>query len=301
MEGRRIDFVEQVADFGDTHLDDPRSRRKGFPSGTNGMVAHMCHDNAVVLTAEIDARLRILLPPEYHDSYGALAATPMGSAGLQYDAEGRVAWDRIWQRFCDLAMAGGPPHKGRLLGPGRASDIAAQPGAYLDLQDEALRGLTMASELPSEESPHLGWVRVVCHSEVMAGWMLRAITMENVAVRRDGRALDLPLAPHFRIDKELKNIITVTAKTTHYWMGHIPREQKIAIGELFAVMDAERPLVEPDWPDDGSPCWRALPCASVEDALRLMRTLLTQNVLARREGTDVLVPTDATIQAARGR
>lgn len=290
MKWRRVDFVEQVADFRDAHLNHTCSGRKGFPDGTNGMIAHVCHDNAVVLTAEIDARLRILLPPEYHDSYGTLAAPPMGGAGLQYDAEGRVAWDRIWQRFCDLAMAGGPPHKGRLLGPGLAQDIAAQPEAYLDLQDEALRGLTMASELPSEESPHLGWVRVVCHSEVMAQWMLRAITMENVAVRREGRALDLPLAPHFRVEKELKNIITVTAKTTHYWMGHIPREQKIAIGELFAALEAERPLIEPAWAEDGAPGWRAVPCASVEAALWLMRALVTQNILARREGTDVCVP-----------
>jgi len=43
--------------------------------------------------------------------------------------------------------------------------------------------------------------------------MLRAITMENVAVRLEGRALDLPAAPVFRIDKEIKNVVTVVAKT----------------------------------------------------------------------------------------
>lgn len=237
-----------------------------------------------------DARLRILLPPEYHETYTSLVAAPMGGAALQYDADGRIAWDRIWQRFCDLALAGGPPHKGRLLGPGRPEDIEAQPEAYLDAQDEALRGLTMASELPSEESPHLGWVRVRCHSEVMAAWMLMAITTENVAVRREGRALDLPVAPHFRPDKELKNIIVVTAKTTHYWMGHMPREQKVAVGALFAEMDREHVLVEPEWADDGSAGWRHVACESVEHALHLMRSLVAHNVLARREGTDLCVP-----------
>ena len=78
---------------------------------------------------ELDRRLRILLPPEYHDSYAQLEAKPMGSADLKFDAEGRVAWDEMWQSYCDLAMAGGPPHKGRLLGPGAPDDISARPVA----------------------------------------------------------------------------------------------------------------------------------------------------------------------------
>ena len=71
----------------------------------------------------------------------------------------------------------------------------------------------------------------------MAGWLLRAIVMENVAARRQGAMLDLPAAPQFRLDKEIKNVITVTAKTCHYWVGHIPRAQQQAIGELFLRMD----------------------------------------------------------------
>jgi sirohydrochlorin cobaltochelatase len=213
----------------------------------------------------------------------------MGSAGLAYDAEGRVAWDRIWQRFCDLAMAGGPPHKGALLRPGAPEDIGAQPDRYLDVIEELGRGITLASELPAGDSPDLGWIRVQCHSEVMAGWMLRAITMENVAVRLAGRALDLPASPAFRLDKEIKNVVTVVAKTTHYWMGHMPREQKIAIGALFESLARECPLIEPDWAD-ASGGWRGLTCASVPDALWLSRALIASNVLARREGTTVFVP-----------
>jgi len=30
------------------------------------------------------------------------------AAPLQRDAEGRVAWDQMWQGFCELALAGGP-------------------------------------------------------------------------------------------------------------------------------------------------------------------------------------------------
>jgi sirohydrochlorin cobaltochelatase len=239
----------------------------------------------------VDARLRILLPPEFHESYPLLQARPMGSAGLVFDAEGRVAWDEIWQTFCDLALAGGPPHKGKLLEPGTPQDIEARPGDQLSVLEELDRGITMASELPVAESPHLGWIRVQCHSAVMAQWMLRAITTENVAVRQgDVRSIDLPAAPAFRIDKEIKNVITVVAKTCHYWMGHIPREQKIEIGRLFEELNRVSPLVEPAWPEGGRPGWRPVPCASIAEALHRMRTLIATNVLARREETVLFVP-----------
>ena len=57
--------------------------------------------------------------------------------------------------------------------------------------------------------------------------------MENVAARRQGAMLDLPAAPQFRLEKEIKNVITVMAKTCHYWVGHIPRAQQQAIAELL--------------------------------------------------------------------
>src|SRR5215213_3663574 len=65
--------------------------------------------------AELDARLKTILPENYQDSYEDLQPVPMRSAGLKYDGDGRVAWNEIWTSFCDLAMAGGPPHKGTLL------------------------------------------------------------------------------------------------------------------------------------------------------------------------------------------
>jgi sirohydrochlorin cobaltochelatase len=44
--------------------------------------------------------------------------------------------------------------------------------------------------------------------------------MENVSVRREGPVLYLPAAPSYRLDKEIKNVITVVAKTYHYWCEH---------------------------------------------------------------------------------
>jgi hypothetical protein len=266
----------------------------------------------------LDARLRTLLPEEYQDSYDDVQPVSMRSAGLKYSLDGRVAWNEMWQTFCDLAMAGGPPHKGTLLEPGRRTAIDAQPVRYTQVTDEIRRGIEMVTELPAEVSPLPGWVRVTCLNQTMAGWLHRAIVMENVAARREYNEIDLPAAPVFRIEKEVKNVITVIAKTCHYWMGHMPYAQQRAIGDLFRTLDQESPLVEPPLPADavdgagdrfaaamadriqhetGLPAsprryagWLGLECQGVRPAVWMMRALVATNVLSRREGTVLFVP-----------
>jgi sirohydrochlorin cobaltochelatase len=236
--------------------------------------------------ALLDARLKLLLPPEYQDGYDTIEPKPMRSAGLKYDAAGNVAWDRIWGSFCDLAMAGGPPHKGALLAPGAEAAIDADFGRYDEVVEEICRGISMVTGLRAYASPELGWVRVSCDGEAMAGWLLRAITMENVAVRQRGVLIELPAAPHFRLEKEIKNVVTVAAKTCHYWLGHIPREQQEAIGDLFVTMSAESPLICASGAGD----WRAVDCHDVRCAVWMMRALVACNVAARREGSSLMVP-----------
>ena len=143
-------------------------------------------------------------------------------------------------------MAGGPPHKGRLLGPGLQSEIDAQFNRYDEVAEEICRGIRLATGLRSYVSPTVGWVCVTCLSDAMAEWLVRAIVMENVAVRRRGAILELPASPLFRLEKEIKNVITVIAKTCHYWLGHMPSDQQRAIVELFVTMGHESPLIEPD-------------------------------------------------------
>jgi hypothetical protein len=106
--------------------------------------------------------------------------------------------------------------------------------------------------------------------------------------------LDLPASPRFRLEKEVKNVITVTAKTCHYWVGHVSRERQQAIAELFLAMAEESPLVEPSW-DANVAGWRDVECASVPEAIRLMRALVASNVLARREGTTLFVPVNEAV------
>jgi len=267
----------------------------------------------------LEARLKAILPEEYQQAYEDVQPVSMGSAGLKYDADGAVAWDEMWDTFCDLAMAGGPPHKGKLLEPATRAQVDADPEGYARAAREICRGITLVSDLMAQPSPDPGWVRVACLNETAAGWLLRAITMENVAARVRGATLDLPAGPHFRIEKEIKNVVTVIAKTTHYWMGHMVLSQRRAIGELFTALAAASPLVEPVESYDGRRAdahepaftaladairaatglapsahryagWLGLACPSVRAAIWMMRALVASNVLARREETVLFVP-----------
>jgi sirohydrochlorin cobaltochelatase len=262
----------------------------------------------------LEVRLRVLLPEEYQDSYEDVEPKSMGSAGLKYGFDGKVAWDEMWGSFCDLAMAGGPPHKGTLLEPASRAVVAAQANRYAGVLREVRRGIMLVTGLHVRESPTPGWIRVTCFSRAMAGWLLRAIVMENVAARATSRALDLPLSPDYRLAKEMKNVITVIAKTCHYWLGHTPCAQQRAIADLLLRMEAESPLIVPVAPlafrasssDNLSGAieretglrtvrrqhfgWLGVECSTVKAAIWMMRMMVASNVLSRREGTVLFLP-----------
>jgi hypothetical protein len=159
------------------------------------------------------------LPPRYRNG-GPVSPAPMGSAPMRYNAQGQVAWELMWTDFCDLALAGGPPHRGTLLEPAPPEQIYADPENYQRVVAEIERGFKLITGLPLVSSPQPGWVGIECCDEDMALWLLRAIIVENVCVRREGKLLFLPAGPHFQLEKEIKNVITVLAKTHHYWIEH---------------------------------------------------------------------------------
>jgi sirohydrochlorin cobaltochelatase len=271
----------------------------------------------------LEERLRIILPEDYHDSYEEeVQPVSMGSAGLRFDANGKVAWNEMWDTFCDLAMAGGPPHKGRLLEPASPAAIEAQPDRYAAVVEEIRRGIRMVTGLDVESGPAPGWVRVTCESEAMAGWLLRAIVIENVAVQADGPDLELPASPAYRVEKEIKNVVTVIAKTCHYWQEHMLWTQQLAIGRLFDSLAAESPLVVPGLPpeqpaDDAQgpvarladiirrdtglprsanryPGWLGVDCPTVRAAVWMMRLMIASNILSRREESTLFLPVNDT-------
>jgi hypothetical protein len=161
-----------------------------------------------------------ILPPRYRNGK-IVSAAPMGTAPMRYTEEGQVAWDEMWTDFCDLALAGGPPHRDTLLEPVPPDEVTADMESYERVLCEIERGWRLVTGLPTVRSEKLGWVGLQCNDEEMALWILRAIVVENVCVRREGTILYLPAGPGFRLDKEIKNVITVVAKTHHYWTEHM--------------------------------------------------------------------------------
>ena len=273
---------------------------------------------------ELEQRLKTLLPEEYRNRYDEVQPVSMGTAGVRYGADGRVAWAQMWGSFCDLALAGGPPHKGTLLEPASADELEANPAAYAAVVAEICRGIMMVTDLEAERSPNAGWVRLQCSTRGMAAWLVRAIVMENIAVRAEGTTLELPAGPSYRLHKEIKNVITVIAKTAHYWVGHMSVMHRQTVAGLIDAMTDESPLVAPtygagqaDVPvheelatrlataierETGLPRsshrgrdWLGIECGTVRTAIWMMRMMVTVNVLSRREGTVLFVPVNTGV------
>ena len=253
--------------------------------------------------AALDSKINDLLPPRYQHCYGEVPPTSMGSAGLRYETDGRVAWDQIWTSFCDLALAGGPPHRGKLLEPAPDSEVAADPDRYNEVAAEIVRAVRMTTALPVVAGTDPGWVGFRCESAQEAGWLQLAVTAENVSARRRGTTLLLPAGPKFRVEKEIKNVVVALAKSFHYWEGHLSESQQRLAGE--DVWEAATPSEAAANPSDyeaatalmrdglreaGLPMappaytgWIGIQAPSEEDAVWLLRAVLVERVLARRE------------------
>ena len=260
--------------------------------------------------AALDAQVNALLPPRYQHCYNAVAPTSMGSAGLVRDADGRVAWDRIWTTFCDLALAGGPPHRGKLLEPVAPAAVAADPAGAEAVAAELARAIGLTAGLPVVAVDAPGRVGVRCESPAMAGWLQLAVTAENVAAQRRGDVLHLPAGPAFAVEKEVKNVVVALAKARHYWDGHLDAAQQALaaapLGEPAppaevaaapAAYDAALALVAKALRPAGIPLgprryagWAGLQLADEEEAAWHLRAVLVGRILARREGRVLYLP-----------
>jgi sirohydrochlorin cobaltochelatase len=264
--------------------------------------------------AALEAKINELLPPRYVGCFEDVSPSSMGSAGLRYDAQGRVAWGEIWTTFCHLALAGGPPHRGRLLGPVAAEDVRSAPEAYEAVVAELERALGLCVDLPLVPTRQPGWIGLKCEAGATAGWLVRAIVAENVIARHEGTALYVPAGPGFRIEKEIKNVVVCVAKTCHYLFDHLEPEQQ--------PTGAARPLVGPPLPHEiaaageryeaaatslqeiirqatglatslgEAPGWVGVSCESEEAAVWMLRAVAVEDVLVRREEATLYVPVD---------
>ena len=265
---------------------------------------------------DLNIRIRGLLPLAYHSCLEAISPTSMGSAGLKYDKEGMVAWDEIWTTFCDLAMAGGPPHRGKFLGPTNPAAVSKDLEKSKTVAVEIQRGIQLTTGMKASIDDAINWVLLECESETMAAWMHRAIVAENVFADHLGNVVRLPSGPDFRIEKEIKNVIVCVAKTWHYWDGHMSENEKAKAGKVMN----DAPLIIPpqvynneitaeayakavietletvgaalkfEGKTASEYGWVGFECPDEKSAAWMVRAIIACNILARREITTLLLP-----------
>lgn len=265
---------------------------------------------------DLNIRIRGLLPLAYHSCLEAISPTSMGSAGMKYDEEGRVAWDEIWTTFCDLAMAGGPPHRGKFLGQPNPADVSKDPEKSKAIASEIMRGIQLTTGMKASIDEHFNWVLLECESETMAAWMHRAIVAENVFADHLGNVVRLPSGPAYRIEKEIKNVIVCVAKTCHYWDGHMSESEKAKAGKVMN----DAPLIIPPQVSNNEITaavyakavietvktvgaalkfesksaveygWVGFECPDEKSAAWFVRAIIACNILARREIATLLIP-----------
>lgn len=259
----------------------------------------------------LEARINAILPPRYVGCFENVPAGSMGSASLKYDKQGRVAWGTIWTTFCHLALAGGPPHRGRLLDAVPAAEALAQPDEQAAVVAEIKRAMRLCVDLEASDAAPPGWVGVGCEDDDMAAWLVRAIVAENVIARHEGELLLVPAGPGFRVEKEIKNVVVSLAKTCHYLLGHVdsdarprgfppgliePPLPEVIAGDAEQHRAAREVLREGfarlgvKAADGDSLGWMGIPCSSEDMAVWMQRAIVVENILARREGDIVFVP-----------
>ena len=148
-----------------------------------------------------------------------VSAAPMSAAPFVYRDDGTPDWSTMWQGFCDLALYGGPPHRGEEDTLRARAEEPVEAGDAKMLA-EIRRGIYETTGLYSELAEP-GWLAVTCDSTKMAAWLCATIILENVEARCEGDRLLVPASATFDLKNEVKSVITVVAKTVHYWQQHV--------------------------------------------------------------------------------
>ena len=188
------------------------ARRAGMPV-TLAAVPIETLDAVQPLVRRRAGQIRELDPPS-----GAATGDAMTSAPFVWRRDGRPDWGAMWTTFCDLALHGGPPQRGplqALRGPGDP-DAASAPGILQELR----RGIEETTGLLTEPAAP-GWLAIRCESARMAAWLCATIILENVDARVEGARLLVPAGPAFALEDQVKSVVTVVAKTHHYWREHL--------------------------------------------------------------------------------
>lgn len=218
----------------------------GFQEFCNQLAAYTQEPVELAIVADeriLDARPHLLKNNGvvYHEAFEPrqLAVTgTMTSADFIYRDDGRPDWASMWEGFCELALYGGPPHRGEdtaLHAPANPLPLTGNE----EMVREIRRGIWETTGLFSEPAAEPGWIAVTCHSRKMAAWLCATIILENVDCKVEDERIFLPASPDFGLKDEVKSVITVLAKCNHYWEAHIAAAQAAVAAAQATVTSAE--------------------------------------------------------------
>jgi len=145
-------------------------------------------------------------------------------AKLPRDEDGRPDWTRLMAEIHHtgahgtIALAGGGPRRARLIELDGTGD-SSSPG-YQALAAEFARGLRATTGATIDDD-RLGWVGLVCDSDDMAIWMVRALAAENITVRREGATVYLPASATYALEDEFLDMVIAAARSMHFFEDHI--------------------------------------------------------------------------------
>ena len=147
------------------------------------------------------------------------SGAPMSAAPFVFRDDGSPDWESMWTGFCELALYGGPSHRGEDEALGKPT-AAPEEIVVDDMIAEIQRGIAQTTGLEAVPSPG-GWLAITCDSKRMAAWLCATIILENVDARSADDVLYVPGDRGFELTNQVKSVITVVAKTHHYWQAHI--------------------------------------------------------------------------------
>jgi len=104
-----------------------------------------------------------------------------------------------------------------LLGPATAAEAHTKRDDYAAVVERIERGIRQTTGLPTVPSVCVGWVSVPCADEAMAIWLMRALIVENILVRREENRLCLPASPHFMSDERAERLIAAFDRAWRLW------------------------------------------------------------------------------------
>src|SRR5712671_1780253 len=107
-----------------------------------------------------------------------------------------------------------------MVEPASPAEARAEQESYQAAVEEIERGVRRSTGLPTMASRSPGWLGVQCADEGMAVWLMRAMLVEDVVVRREGDVLYLPAGPDYVATGKARRVVAVLVCACHYWDAH---------------------------------------------------------------------------------